>query len=212
MSLLSKLVTVLVFVATLLLLPKLGSYSFGFLLRTYGWSIQRRTKDRTEAILARVRADREDFDSKQVNKTSRSSEDEEWEKVDNAASGTPTKGKAAEDNWDGIIGFFHPFWYAMMILKGACLVTYSCDSNAGGGGERVLWEAVHATQKRWPRATCVIYTGDHEVGKTEMLERVKVSIWIQLMHDVSLTDCCHSEPFQHPALPSNSRVTLSLDA
>jgi alpha-1,2-mannosyltransferase len=98
-------------VATLLLLPKLGSYIFGFLLRTLGWSIQTRTKDRREAILARVRADRKDFDSKQTNRTSRGSEDDEWEKVDKAAPGTPTKGKSAEDDWDGIVGFFHPFWY-----------------------------------------------------------------------------------------------------
>lgn len=48
-------------------------------------------------------------------------------------------------------------------------------SNAGGGGERVLWEAVKATQKRWPRAICVIYTGDHEATKATMLERVHVS-------------------------------------
>lgn len=50
----------------------------------------------------------------------------------------------------------------------------SC-SNAGGGGERVLWEAVRSTQKRWPKAICAIYTGDHEVTKTAMLERVQVA-------------------------------------
>lgn len=48
------------------------------------------------------------------------------------------------------------------------------SSNAGGGGERVLWEAVRATQKRWPKAICVIYTGDANVGKAAMLERVEV--------------------------------------
>lgn len=46
-------------------------------------------------------------------------------------------------------------------------------SNAGGGGERVLWEAIRATQKRWPKAICAIYTGDHEVNKAKMLERVE---------------------------------------
>lgn len=49
------------------------------------------------------------------------------------------------------------------------------SSNAGGGGERVLWEALRATQKRWPKAICVVYTGDHEVTKTALLERVEVS-------------------------------------
>ena len=47
--------------------------------------------------------------------------------------------------------------------------------NAGGGGERVLWAAIHATQSRWLNATCVVYTGDHQSTKAEILERVKVS-------------------------------------
>lgn len=47
-------------------------------------------------------------------------------------------------------------------------------SNAGGGGERVLWAAIRATQIRWPKAKCVVYTGDHEATKDEILERVKV--------------------------------------
>lgn len=48
------------------------------------------------------------------------------------------------------------------------------SSNAGGGGERVLWAAVRATQKRWPNAKCVVYTGDHDADKDTMLARVKV--------------------------------------
>jgi alpha-1,2-mannosyltransferase len=43
-----------------------------------------------------------------------------------------------------------------------------------------LWEAVRATQKRWPKAICTIYTGDHEVNKTAMLERVENRFNIQL--------------------------------
>lgn len=44
----------------------------------------------------------------------------------------------------------------------------------------MLWEAVRATQKRWPRAICAIYTGDHEVNKASMLERVENRFNIQL--------------------------------
>lgn len=47
-------------------------------------------------------------------------------------------------------------------------------SNAGGGGERVLWAAIRATQKRWPKAICAVYTGDHDVDKAKMLENVQV--------------------------------------
>ena len=50
------------------------------------------------------------------------------------------------------------------------------QSNAGGGGERVLWAAIKTTQERWPKATCVVYTGDHDVVKQEILERVKVRL------------------------------------
>lgn len=50
----------------------------------------------------------------------------------------------------------------------------ACKSNAGGGGERVLWAAIRATQQRWPKAICIIYTGDHEASKAAMLERVEV--------------------------------------
>lgn len=50
------------------------------------------------------------------------------------------------------------------------------NSNAGGGGERVLWAAIRATQKRWPRAKCIVYTGDHDVDKAAILARVQVEI------------------------------------
>ena len=49
-------------------------------------------------------------------------------------------------------------------------------SNAGGGGERVLWAAIRSTQKRWPKAKCIVYTGDHEVDKAAILARVKVCV------------------------------------
>ena len=57
------------------------------------------------------------------------------------------------------------------------LLTYA--SNAGGGGERVLWAAIRATQKRWPNSKCIVYTGDHDVDKGAILARVKVSLIIK---------------------------------
>lgn len=50
------------------------------------------------------------------------------------------------------------------------------NSNAGGGGERVLWAAIRATQKRWPNAKCIVYTGDHDAEKSDILARVKACL------------------------------------
>lgn len=47
------------------------------------------------------------------------------------------------------------------------------DSNAGGGGERVLWAAIEATQKQYPQAICAVYTGDHDIERDTVIETVK---------------------------------------
>lgn len=49
------------------------------------------------------------------------------------------------------------------------------QSYAGGGGERVLWAAIRATQKRWPKAVCIVYTGDHEASKDAIIQSVQVA-------------------------------------
>jgi len=81
--------------------------------------------------------------------------DEAWETEQEEANKKPKDLKAQVEDYAGIIGFFHPF------------------CNAGGGGERVLWAAIRATQKRYPKAICIVYTGDHDVTKTEILARVE---------------------------------------
>lgn len=40
----------------------------------------------------------------------------------------------------------------------------------------MLWAAIRATQKRWPNAKIVVYTGDHEATKDQILGRVKVRL------------------------------------
>lgn len=49
----------------------------------------------------------------------------------------------------------------------------SSNSNAGGGGERVLWAAIAATQRRWPNAICAVYTGDHDIDRGVLVSTVK---------------------------------------
>ena len=48
-------------------------------------------------------------------------------------------------------------------------------SNAGGGGERVLWAAVYATQRKEADVISVVYSGDTDTMKEKIIEKVKVS-------------------------------------
>ncbi|KAE8254567.1 hypothetical protein A4X13_0g3371 [Tilletia indica] len=63
-----------------------------------------------------------------------------------------------------IVGFLHPF------------------CNAGGGGERVLFQALAHHQDRDPNTLCVVYTGDlsDEVTKEDILARAKQRFGIAL--------------------------------
>lgn len=54
-----------------------------------------------------------------------------------------------------IIGFFHPY------------------CNAGGGGERVLWTAIKAIQTEYSHVICVVYTGDIDCKKSDILAKTK---------------------------------------
>ncbi|KAL4750755.1 hypothetical protein BDW72DRAFT_175207 [Aspergillus terricola var. indicus] len=169
--LLKILISVIALLAACVLLPQFPLGLLRIVLRGVGWVIRKRTQARREVILSRVRTDEDELLSKESKVASTSAipaDDEDWEKVD-SSSGDNSSGPASQnfqhsgaDEWTGIIGFFHPF------------------CNAGGGGERVLWEAVRATQRRWPKAVCAIYTGDLNVTKEAMLERVQTRFNIQL--------------------------------
>ncbi|KAL1304708.1 hypothetical protein AAFC00_003657 [Neodothiora populina] len=78
---------------------------------------------------------------------------EEAENTDKTPGSRPVD--SPDRDWEGIVGFFHPF------------------CNAGGGGERVLWAAIRATQERYPKAVCVVYTGDHDVDEDAIISNVK---------------------------------------
>ncbi|XP_002720786.1 GDP-Man:Man(3)GlcNAc(2)-PP-Dol alpha-1,2-mannosyltransferase isoform X1 [Oryctolagus cuniculus] len=65
-----------------------------------------------------------------------------------------------------VIAFFHPY------------------CNAGGGGERVLWCALRALQKKYPEAVYVVYTGDINVSGQQILEGAFRRFNIRLVHPV----------------------------
>lgn len=129
-------------------IPLITVFVVPFLLRelafALGWMLRQRTSGRRSQLLALMADD-----------------DTIFRKQHGGPDVTAT-GEADSSDWDGIVGFFHPF------------------CNAGGGGERVLWAAIRATQSRWPSAKCVVYTGDHDMTKDSIIQRVKSRFNIQL--------------------------------
>jgi alpha-1,2-mannosyltransferase len=61
-----------------------------------------------------------------------------------------------------VVGFFHPY------------------CNAGGGGERVLWTTIRSIQEKYQNVVCVVYTGDTDVTKDEILEKAMLRFTIKL--------------------------------
>jgi alpha-1,2-mannosyltransferase len=49
------------------------------------------------------------------------------------------------------------------------------ESNAGGGGERVLWTAIASLHRTERDIVAVVYSGDTDVSKEEIIAKVKVS-------------------------------------
>ncbi|KAI0830933.1 glycosyltransferase family 4 protein [Hypoxylon sp. FL0890] len=130
-----------------------------------GWILRKGAEGR-RSLLIRATAENEaqfrESRAREKDGASASSDDESWENIEGSIIGSSGNGEKGSRDWDGIVGFFHPF------------------CNAGGGGERVLWAAVRATQKRWPNAKIVVYTGDHDVSKENMLARVKNTFSIDI--------------------------------
>ena len=74
-----------------------------------GWSLRRRTSKRRELIVSRVKTEEE---ASQADwRGPAETEDEDWEQIESHAAGTAPNGELLrEAEWEGIIGFFHPFW------------------------------------------------------------------------------------------------------
>lgn len=50
------------------------------------------------------------------------------------------------------------------------------SSNAGGGGERVLWTAIAALQRTDPDVLSVVYSGDIDASKEQIISKVMVNL------------------------------------
>lgn len=140
--------------------------AFRLLGRLIGNNIRSKTQQRRELLLSRAAED-ENKVKQQAQPQPSALEEEEWEKVSPGTTTPPaqTFQKAVgevDESFEGIVGFFHPF------------------CNAGGGGERVLFVAIHATQQKYPKALCVVYTGDHDASKEQILSNATSRFNIRL--------------------------------
>ncbi|KXS97832.1 hypothetical protein AC578_10528 [Pseudocercospora eumusae] len=149
------------------LLAAAGALPFAFRLigQLIGKSVRSKTQHRRHILIQRANTEeheqktqKEHAEPDRVVRGSRTASsstslDSEWEKVNN--DGRDTHITPADDTYHGVIAFFHPF------------------CNAGGGGERVLFAAILATQQRYPKALCVVYTGDHDASREQILSNVR---------------------------------------
>jgi hypothetical protein len=93
----------------LVFLPILPVIFIPLALRCLGLYLQSSTRQRRETILVEVR--REDTASAARNQTPQTREDDDWERIDGYQTPSAPNGGIPQDpEWDGIVGFFHPFW------------------------------------------------------------------------------------------------------
>jgi alpha-1,2-mannosyltransferase len=87
---------------TLLLGPKV-LFAIG---RTFGYYLRKKTAGRRAQILELVAAEEEVYAREEREK----GDNDEWEAVE-VYTGSAKNGEKGDKEWDGIVGFFHPFWY-----------------------------------------------------------------------------------------------------
>jgi alpha-1,2-mannosyltransferase len=102
----------LFFVALSLLLPVLLSIVFfpslvRFLSVQAGHYLRRSSRTRRELLLARVATESKNYEAGHAE-----TEDGDWEEIASVAKDGRV-GNKADKQWEGIVGFFHPFWYRL---------------------------------------------------------------------------------------------------
>lgn len=81
---------------------------------TLGYYLRKKTAGRKAQVLELVEQDEAAWIKEGKEKGERRDSDE-WESVDAYAAGSAKNGEKGEEEWDGIVGFFHPFWFASPI-------------------------------------------------------------------------------------------------
>jgi alpha-1,2-mannosyltransferase len=85
------------------------SKTLHFVAALLGQHLRRSSRTRCELLLARVATETKAHEADVKNKKR---EDDDWEQVGTTPPGSAVKHGQMDSDWDGIVGFFHPFWYA----------------------------------------------------------------------------------------------------
>lgn len=73
---------------------------------TFGYYLRKKTAGRKAQILELVEAEEKEFQEE----GGEPRDSDEWENVEAYAVGSAKNGEKADKEWDGVVGFFHPFW------------------------------------------------------------------------------------------------------
>jgi alpha-1,2-mannosyltransferase len=91
-------------VVSVVFLPK----TLHLLAELVGRRLRHSSRTRRELLLDRVAAETKAFEAEGKTK---STEDDDWEKIVPSPKGSPSNRGRADTEWNGVVGFFHPFWY-----------------------------------------------------------------------------------------------------
>lgn len=77
--------------------------------RSLGWTLKKKTDGRRSHLINLMDEENKKSNEKDIESKSSSSSGE-WQKVQQTDLGATNGAEKADQEWDGIVGFFHPFW------------------------------------------------------------------------------------------------------
>lgn len=96
-----------IIIIALSLVPLVGKWLFSVTGIATGRYLQRKTSARRKAIFLQARREEKNYE---LEPDSSPQLDDDWEKIEIYATGSAVNGGLANNDWEGIVGFFHPFW------------------------------------------------------------------------------------------------------
>jgi alpha-1,2-mannosyltransferase len=102
------LLTVLVLGFTPMTLIVLGPKFVSYIGGMVGYYLRRKTAGRRAQILDLVEQEEKEFQAENRERD----DSDDWENIDGHTTATANNGEKADKEFDGLVGFFHPFWYA----------------------------------------------------------------------------------------------------